>query len=89
MMLNCRELERIVASDEIVEAAWPRKLGARVHLLMCRHCRRYAAELRAIGAGARRSWGAEARDPGRLEQLERKILGRFPKGSPDSSASDN
>ena len=87
-MLSCRELARIVASDEIVEAAWPKKLAARVHLLMCQHCRRYAADIRALGASARRAWGAEARDPGRLEQLEKKILGRFQEGSADASTSD-
>ncbi len=77
MTLNCRELTRMIASDELGEAGWVQKLGGRLHLLMCRHCRRYRAQLHTLGALARTCWGAEAHDAERLEQLERKILQRF------------
>ena len=88
-MLNCRELTRMLASDELVEAGWSQRLRGRVHLLMCRHCRRYAAQLRALGAGARRSWGAEAEDVERLEQLQSRILQRLPEGSAGSTSVDH
>ena len=52
-MPSCREIARMVASDELTDAGWVRRLSVRFHLLMCRHCTRYAAELRAIGASAR------------------------------------
>ena len=78
MMLTCRKLTRVLASDELVEAGWLQRSRGRFHLLMCRHCRRYAAQLRALGARARRSWGAEAKDAERLEQLQSRILQRFP-----------
>ena len=74
MMLNCRELTRMLASDELIEAGWWQRLEGQVHLLMCRHCRRYAAQLRAQGAWAQRSWGAEPEDVERLEQLKSRIL---------------
>ncbi len=77
MMLNCCERTRMIASDELGEAGWVQKLGGWLHLLMCRHCRRYRAQLRALGAEARRSWGTESQDAETLEQLERKILERF------------
>ena len=78
MMLNCRELTRMLASDELVEAGWSQRWRGRIHLLMCRHCRRYATQLRALGAGARRGWGAEAEDAERLTRLESRILEHFP-----------
>ena len=74
MMLKCRELTRMIASDELAEARWPVRLGGWLHLLMCQHCRRYAQQIRTLAAGARRSWGPETEDSARLDQLERRIL---------------
>ncbi len=75
-MLNCRELTRMIASDELVEARWSLRLGGWLHLLMCRDCRRYATQIRTLAAGARRSWGPETEDSAGLDQLERRILER-------------
>ncbi len=75
-MLNCRELTRMIASDELAEARWSLRMGGWLHLLMCRHCRRYATQIRTLAAGARRSWGPETEDSLRLDQLERTILER-------------
>ena len=77
MILNCREFTRMLASDELVEASLLHRFEARLHLLMCRLCRRYRAQLHTLGGLARTCWGAEAPDAERLEQLERKILERF------------
>ncbi len=44
-----------VMSEE--KAGWRERLAVRFHLLRCRHCRRYRAQLRAIGAAARNLWG--------------------------------
>ena len=74
MMLKCRELTRMIASDELPEASWPVRTGGWLHLLMCRDCRRYATQIRALAAGARRSWGPDAENSARLDQLERRIL---------------
>ncbi len=75
-MLNCKDLTRKIASDELAEAGWRERLGVRLHLLLCRHCRRYKAQLRAIGAAARNLWGPRSQDPPTLERLERQILER-------------
>ena len=84
-MLACKEVTRIVAAQELDEAGWKRRLAVRLHLLMCRHCRRYAAQLRAIGKAARSIWGIrpEDQDSEAVERLERVILepvrsGRIP-----------
>ncbi len=80
MILNCRELTRTLASDELVEASLLHRFEARLHLLMCRHCRRFAAQLEAIGSAARTSWGAESQSEVQLEQLESRILGVVRRG---------
>ncbi len=75
-MMICREAAELVASDGLEGAGWGRRLGVRLHLLMCRHCRRYARQLRAIGACAQERWGSQAEDPATLQRLERSILKR-------------
>lgn len=49
----CRELARLVATDEIANAPWSKRLVARVHLFVCRPCRAYCEQLRAIGSTVR------------------------------------
>ena len=99
-MLACKEVTRIVAAEELDEAGWKRRLAVRLHLLMCWHCRRYAAQLRAIGEAARSILGTrpEDQDSEAIERLERAILAPSPGGRIPSndtrrkdtdSASDN
>ena len=80
-MMNCREVTGLVASDELADASWGRRLVVRMHLLMCRHCRRYARQLHAIGAYARRHWGPQAEDPETLRRLESRLLSAIAKSS--------
>ena len=75
-MLSCKELTRKIASDELVAAGWRERLPVRLHLLWCRHCRRYMAQMRAIGGAARNLWGPRSQDPQSLKRLEREILER-------------
>lgn len=89
-MLSCREITRKIASEEFAEAGWRQRLGVRLHLFMCRHCRRYTAQLRAIGRAARSLWGArpEDEDPEVLKRLEEAILKGTPRGSARSGSAD-
>jgi hypothetical protein len=83
-MLSCKEVTRKIGSEEFAEASWWQRFQVRLHLLMCHHCRRYAAQLRAIGRVARSLWGARSddKDPLALKRLEEAIL----KGVPRESA---
>ena len=74
-MQSCKEVARLIASEELVDAGWLRRTLVQVHLLRCHHCRGYAAQLRAIGAAARDRWGSGP-DAQALEKLERSILER-------------
>ncbi len=73
-MLSCREVVRLVASDELASAGWRRRLAVRLHWLMCRYCRRYAVQLRAIAEATRKLLEGGEADPTRLDRLERAIL---------------
>ena len=73
-MLRCDELTRALATGELDDAGWFRKLQARFHLLMCRHCRAYSAQLRAIGQSARDLLEHQLQDPDAERRLENEIL---------------
>jgi len=86
-MVSCKEVTRKIASDEFADAGWKERLAVRLHLLGCHHCRRYAAQLRAIGAAARNLLGRRPQDPSALERLERQILERSLGGPQDPTGS--
>ena len=75
-MPNCKEVARLIASDELAAAAWSDRALARLHLLMCRDCRGYAAQLRAIGAAARDRSDSDVLDRASFEKLQNSILKR-------------
>ncbi len=52
-MYRCSEVVRLIASDEYLAGGVLKKLGIRLHLAMCKHCARYARQLRALAASLR------------------------------------
>ena len=81
-MPSCKEVARLIASEELIDAGWPKRVLVWLHHLKCRDCRRYAAQLRAISAASRERWGTRPEDKQILERLERSILERC-LGTPD------
>ena len=75
-MPNCKEVARLIASDELADTLWLTRALVWLHLLMCQRCRGYAAQLRAIGAAARERWDLDAADRPAFEQLQSSILER-------------
>ena len=75
-MPNCKEVVRLIASDELADAVWLDRALVRLHLLMCRDCRGYEAQLRAIGAAAREGWDSGVADRASFEKLQSSILKR-------------
>jgi len=78
-MPSCREVTRLLASEELAEAAAVRRILVRLHLLMCGDCSRYARELEGLGRAAREALRAPL-DSERLAALERAILERAARG---------
>jgi predicted anti-sigma-YlaC factor YlaD len=74
-MLRCNEIAEIVGSGELEHASWRRRVAVRLHLMMCRHCRRYARQIAALGELTRKLVGEEPASHG---ELERRILESIP-----------
>ena len=72
-MLRCREVVALVASDAWRDLPVMRRVGVRLHLGMCRHCRAYARQLKKIGEAARRLYGAVRPDTAAAERVVRVI----------------
>lgn len=82
-MPTCREVTRAIAAGALEEAPIRQRLGIRLHAMLCRHCRRYARQIRAIGRAARELLIRPIAKDEALERLRRKLLDRIgPSESP-------
>ena len=74
-MLNCKDVTKIIASSE--RSHWRRRLEIRMHLLMCKHCRKFSLQLDAIKTGVRKLFEpnqADAYQDSQIKDLEDRIL---------------
>ena len=82
-MLTCKEVSRTIASDEVTTADWRQRMAVKLHLLMCRHCRRYTRQMRALGDAARHIFAEEPTDASSRERLRSSILDQISSGEED------
>ncbi len=75
-MPTCKDVATAIGRNDLRTVPRWRGLALRLHLLMCPHCRRYAAQIRAIGTAARRLFREQGEDPRTLERLQKTILSR-------------
>ena len=80
-MMTCKEVARLVASEELAEVSWTRRVAARMHFLLCRHCRNYSGQIDSMGRMAREGWGS-SEDRVDEERIEADILSRIPDKEP-------
>ena len=91
-MQNCREVSYLIASDGLEHVGWPTRLQTRLHILYCKHCRQYAAQLAMIGRIGREALSADLVDPKTVQRLEGSImdyaLGGYDEGQEDTSGDE-
>jgi predicted anti-sigma-YlaC factor YlaD len=63
VMMTCKEVSTLVATGDLQSASLARRLGVRMHLAMCRHCRAFRRQVTAIGDAARALSAAFATEP--------------------------
>ncbi len=88
-MQSCREVAYLVASDGLERAAWPTRLLTRLHLLFCRHCRRYARQVATIGRMGREALSADPVDAETVRRLEGSIMDHIPRGRDDGQEDES
>ncbi len=88
-MLNCKEVTESISSDQLLKTGSWHWLALRIHLLMCRKCRRYQEQIWKIGAAARQMWRSEPDEAVVLDRLEDQILkGVTPPSNNDAERKD-
>jgi hypothetical protein len=60
--MKCREASMILSTSE-QPAELGRRLGSRLHLAICPHCRAFRRQIEALGALARQSSGGYEAEP--------------------------
>jgi hypothetical protein len=73
-MLTCKEVSTSISSGGLERSGWRYRLRLRLHLLICRYCRRYAAQIRVVNAATRSLFEATAPDREAVTRLEESIL---------------
>ncbi|MFB3112914.1 MAG: hypothetical protein ACE10G_12850 [Gemmatimonadales bacterium] len=72
-MQRCREVAYLIASDGLEHADWPTRLLTRLHVLHCKHCRRYAREIAMSGRIGREAWSTDSVSTETVQRLEGSI----------------
>ncbi len=73
-MLNCRDVARSLASGEQADGGRRPSLAIRLHLLWCRHCRRYASQLDLIGLASKKAMQPGPEELELKEHLQKTLL---------------
>ena len=73
-MLNCKEVARALASGEQTDAVRRHSLAIRLHLLWCRHCRRYASQLDLMGRASKKAMQHGPEDLELKKRLQKALL---------------
>ena len=76
----------MVAGDEFADAGLWLRMKIRFHLMMCRHCSRYAGQIREMGTSVKERFGC-ADEPAACDDLQQKILGTAGKSQPEQDSS--
>ena len=76
-MMKCKDISQLIAAGEAVDLGCLKRLELKVHLLICRHCRTYARQIRTLGTAARRLTGMSEPTEAQLQALEDQICARI------------
>jgi hypothetical protein len=64
MMLNCKDVTQLISQSMDTSLPIGKRIGVRIHLLMCRFCSRYEKQLLLIRETMRRLVAAEETSEG-------------------------
>lgn len=75
-MIRCRQVARLVSAGELSDSPLRTRVAVRLHLMMCRHCRRFLGQLAWLGDAARELVRGFERDE-EVQNLEARLLRRL------------
>lgn len=72
-MIRCKEVATLLDREEVAGERFWRRVGVRLHLMMCKHCRRFERQLRQLRTGAQSMRSALDREAS-AARIEQKIV---------------
>jgi hypothetical protein len=75
-MISCKNVAKLLMSDELPAQNWWQRMEVRMHLAMCRFCSRLARQLEQLRSGARELRDQNEADAGLEDRLIRRLSGQ-------------
>jgi hypothetical protein len=75
-MISCKNVAKLLMSDQLQAQSWWKRLEVRLHLAMCDFCSRLARQLEQLRSAARRMSDQDEADPRLEERLIRRLSGQ-------------
>jgi len=72
-MISCKNVAKLLTSDQLESQSWWKRLEVRLHLAMCDLCSRLARRLEQLRAAARAQGQQNEGDAGLEERLIRRL----------------
>ena len=75
-MISCKNVAKLLMSDQLQAQSWWKRMEVRLHLAMCRFCSRLVRQIEQLRSAARRVSQQEGADPDFEDRLIRRLSGR-------------
>ena len=75
-MISCKNVAKLLMSDQLPAQSWWKRMEVRLHLAMCRLCSRLARQVEQLRTAARGMANEDAADPSFEDRLTRRLSGR-------------
>jgi hypothetical protein len=75
-MISCKNVAKLLMSDQLQAQSWWKRIEVRLHLAMCRFCSRLARQMEQLRSAVRRVSQQEGADPDFEDRLIRRLSGR-------------
>lgn len=72
-LISCRNVARLLSSEQVTDLTLGKRAEVRMHLLLCRYCSRFARQIRQLSLAARRDPGLPDVDSGFEERIIRRM----------------
>jgi hypothetical protein len=75
-MISCKNVAKLLMSDELQAQTWWKRVEVRLHLAMCKFCSRLARQVEQLRSGVRKMSEQDEADPNLEERLIRRLSGK-------------
>ena len=75
-MISCKNVAKLLMSDELQAQTWLKRAEVRLHLAMCKFCSRLARRIEYMRSAARQMRDQERTDTGLEDRLIRRLSGQ-------------